>query len=245
MLGDGREGGFIKLYRRLESWPLWQAMSALQRMVWIELLLLANWRDREGWYGARRYVIRRGQLAHSEEAIAERAKVGRQVVRDTFTRLLVEGAITRERALPGNQAPWLTTIINYERFQGGDDDENPRSNQHGTNLEPAENQPGTPREEGKKARRDLTPLPPSSESVLDPVVDELVRDLQDRLRPDLWKRWFAPLRWRLADEAVVVVAPDGFHRDFFRDNYLGFVGEELARLGKPLRVELAAEEAAA
>lgn len=179
MAGDGREGGFIKLHRRVKSWPLWKAMSCAQRAVWIELLFSANWKDEEAWYGSRRYVVRRGQLAHSEAEIAKRAKVGRQVVRDTFVRLTAEGAVTREPAMAGTQVPWLTTIINYEKFQGSDEDENPQANQSRTSEEPARNQPGTPREEeeeeeeGKTAPGSASAPPPKPDPKPPPPTAEL------------------------------------------------------------------------
>lgn len=145
-----REGGFIKLHRRLRSWPLWRSMTANQRMVWIEILMLANWADDEFWYGTTRVTVKRGQLAHSEDAIAKGAKVGRQIVRDTIAKLIAEGAITREKTLQGNQSPHIITVVNYERFQGRDEDENPHTNQAGTREEPARNQRGTPREEDQE-----------------------------------------------------------------------------------------------
>jgi hypothetical protein len=174
---DGREGGFIKLYRRLESWPLWQAMTALQRMVWIQLLLSANWKDGEAWYGSRRYVVRRGQTSLSETEIARKAKVDRQVVRDAYAKLRAEGAISREEVRLNsetgpvqadqkkNQSPHITTIVNYESFQDYDDSENQSKNQSRTKKEPSENQARTLIEEGEEGEegKNLLLSPPPAE----------------------------------------------------------------------------------
>ena len=44
--------------------------------------------------------------------------------------------------------------------------------------------------------------------------------LRSRLRPDLYDRWFAPLRASAIDDGRLhVAAPDKFHRDFVDDNY--------------------------
>jgi chromosomal replication initiator protein len=50
--------------------------------------------------------------------------------------------------------------------------------------------------------------------------------LRSRLRPDLFERWFAPLRpGRLDGDRLEVSAPDKFHRDFVDDNYRSFFEE--------------------
>ncbi|GEJ57694.1 chromosomal replication initiator protein DnaA [Anaeromyxobacter diazotrophicus] len=50
--------------------------------------------------------------------------------------------------------------------------------------------------------------------------------LRSRLRPDLFERWFAPLRpGRLEGDRLEVSAPDKFHRDFVDDNYRSFFEE--------------------
>ena len=55
--------------------------------------------------------------------------------------------------------------------------------------------------------------------------------LRTRLRPDLFERWFAPLRpTRLDGDKLEVSAPDKFHRDFVDDNYGSFFHEFLPDL---------------
>jgi chromosomal replication initiator protein len=50
--------------------------------------------------------------------------------------------------------------------------------------------------------------------------------LRTRLRPDLFERWFAPLRATAIDgDRLEVSAPDKFHRDFVDDNYRSFFDE--------------------
>jgi chromosomal replication initiator protein len=62
--------------------------------------------------------------------------------------------------------------------------------------------------------------------------------LRTRLRPDLYHRWFAPLRGvQVEDDRFQVAAPDKFHRDFVEDNYRAWFEEFVVDvLGKPLRV---------
>ena len=62
--------------------------------------------------------------------------------------------------------------------------------------------------------------------------------LRARLRPDLYARWFEPLRPSAVDDGRLhVAAPDKFHRDFVDDNYRPWFEEFLpAVAGSPLRV---------
>jgi chromosomal replication initiator protein len=55
--------------------------------------------------------------------------------------------------------------------------------------------------------------------------------LRTRLRPDLFDRWFAPLRpGKLDGDRLEVSAPDKFHRDFVDDNYRSFFEEFVPEL---------------
>jgi chromosomal replication initiator protein len=62
--------------------------------------------------------------------------------------------------------------------------------------------------------------------------------LRSRLNPDLYGRWFAPLRLHdRAGDRIEIAAPDRFHRDFIDDNYRGWFEEFLPFvLGEKLKV---------
>jgi chromosomal replication initiator protein len=72
--------------------------------------------------------------------------------------------------------------------------------------------------------------------------EELWRRLDDflrsRLNPDLYGRWFAPLRLHdRAGDRIEIAAPDRFHRDFIDDNYRSWFEEFLPLvLGEKLKV---------
>ncbi len=68
--------------------------------------------------------------------------------------------------------------------------------------------------------------------------------LRSRLRPDLYDRWFAPLRAvALAAGRLQIAAPDKFHRDFVEDNYRAWFEEFVPGLaGEPMRIAFAVDE---
>jgi len=69
--------------------------------------------------------------------------------------------------------------------------------------------------------------------------------LRARLRPDLYARWFAPLRpVSFEDGRIQIAAPDRFHRDFIEDHYRAFFEEFLpGAVGGPLKIAFVVDEA--
>ncbi len=69
--------------------------------------------------------------------------------------------------------------------------------------------------------------------------------LRSRLRPDLYDRWFAPLRaLALEGGRLQIAAPDRFHRDFVEDNYRAWFEEFVPGLaGEPLRISFLVDDA--
>jgi chromosomal replication initiator protein len=72
-------------------------------------------------------------------------------------------------------------------------------------------------------------------------IDEYLRA---RLRPDLYARWFAPLRPLALDgEQLDIAAPTKFHRDFMDDNYRAWFEEFLpGLLGRKVSVRVLVDE---
>jgi chromosomal replication initiator protein len=70
--------------------------------------------------------------------------------------------------------------------------------------------------------------------------------LRSRLNPDLYGRWFAPLRLHArAGERIEIAAPDRFHRDFIDDNYRSWFEEFIPFVaGEKLKVAFVVDQAA-
>jgi chromosomal replication initiator protein len=79
----------------------------------------------------------------------------------------------------------------------------------------------------------------------DELWDRIQTHLRSRLKPDLFERWFAPLRAvRLDGDRLEVSAPDRFHRDWVDDHYSSFFDEFVPGLvGRKLQVAFAVLEA--
>jgi hypothetical protein len=154
MASDGREGGYIKAARQWESSPVTRSLSAEGEVVWLRLLFAANWKDSEVMLRTGLRTIKRGQALISEATLAQRARVGRQVVRTALRTLSLHGTITCEEVQPlGNPRARLITILNYDRFQGQDEE----PTQGSTAGQPAANQRPTRSEEVEEVKKEERP----------------------------------------------------------------------------------------
>ncbi len=85
----------------------------------------------------------------------------------------------------------------------------------------------------------------ASPQPLEPLWSRVDGFLRVRLRPDLYDRWFSPLRpLSLADGRLQIGAPDRFHRDFVEDNYRAWFEEFIPELaGQRLRIAFVVDDA--
>ncbi len=85
----------------------------------------------------------------------------------------------------------------------------------------------------------------SSASPIEEIWSRIDSFLRTRLRPDLYDRWFAPLRpISVGEGRLQIGAPDKFHRDFVEDNYRAWFEEFVPEvIGERLRIAFAVDDA--
>jgi DnaD/phage-associated family protein len=127
------ENGHIKLHRSLLNWEWYSDLNT--RVLFIHLLLVANWRP-ERWQGV---MVERGQRATSYASLANETGLSVQNVRTSLKRLISTGTIT---CAPYHKFT-VISIKNYEKYQNG--------NRQPTGGQQAVNTPLTTNEEGTKA----------------------------------------------------------------------------------------------
>ncbi len=110
------EEGWIKISRSIVKHWLWLDAQRLQW--WIDLIMMANWEDREWIDNTHRFTLHRGQLVASIVFLAKRWKKAKNTVGLFLRQLQDEGMI--ERKVLYRQTP-IITICNYEKYQCRDD----------------------------------------------------------------------------------------------------------------------------
>lgn len=105
--------GYIYLQRKIQDCWIWQNEVFSRGQAWIDLLLLAEWKDRKKRIGNDLVTVKRGSFHLSILILADRWKWSRNRVRRFLAILEEDGMITTERTPYGT----TVTIVKYEDYQ--------------------------------------------------------------------------------------------------------------------------------
>ena len=108
--------GYVYLQRKLLQSAIWQYNEPFdRRSAWVDLILRANYEDREVMAKNSVITVHRGQHLESVTHIAKRWKWSQNKVR-RFFRMLVDANMITTDGTPGGT---LITLINYDKMQHG------------------------------------------------------------------------------------------------------------------------------
>lgn len=105
--------GWIKLHRQLQECPMWYSERFSKGQAWVDLLLLANHKDKKILFNGEMIIIKRGQYLTSMVKLAEKWKWSRPTVVKFLNVLEKDKMITRS----SDNTKTLITIENYEIYQ--------------------------------------------------------------------------------------------------------------------------------
>lgn len=129
------EGGWIKLYRKIQDDALYKDLTAVQRDIMINILLMVNHQPSEWIFEGKKYTCQAGQLITSLKSIKEKCskEVSIQQVRTCLLKLEKYGFLTSKSTNKNR----LITIANWEVYQGDASDvtSNLTSNQQADNKQ--------------------------------------------------------------------------------------------------------------
>lgn len=113
------EKGWIKLHRQLQECPMWYAERFSKGQAWVDLLLLANHRDKKILFNGEIITIQRGQYLTSMVKLAEKWGWSRPTVVKFLNLLEKDMMITRS----SDNTKTLITIENYSVYQDSSEDD--------------------------------------------------------------------------------------------------------------------------
>jgi hypothetical protein len=158
-----REGGFIVIHRRVRSSRLYRSLTAEQKGVFLTLLLLANWREDAIFRSGNWHKVARGELAHTEETIADEAGCSRKVVRTTLAKMMADDTSAGGRG-PFIKTRWtgpasglglrILIICRYSEYQDVNDNVGPDLGTHRARVGPGLGPGGAPREQVQPEEQD-------------------------------------------------------------------------------------------
>lgn len=111
--------GWIKLHRKIIDNPIWNTGEPYDKVhAFIDLLLMANYEDKEIVAGVKTVVIRRGQVLTSKKKLAVKWGWSRDKVTRYICLLDNMGIATLDKTLSKTLNKTVLTIENYTKYQG-------------------------------------------------------------------------------------------------------------------------------
>ena len=107
------KNGFVSIHRKIQDNWLWSDKPFSKGQAWIDLLLLARWKDEKKLHRGKLYDRKRGEVNYSMTWLAERWGWSRNKVR-RFMRTLEEQHMVRVNATTNDTS---ITIENYSIYQ--------------------------------------------------------------------------------------------------------------------------------
>ena len=123
--------GYIKLHRQIAHNILWSDKPFSRGQAWIDLLIMANYKDNECMFDGSTVTVKAGQRITSLHKLSDRwgwsiGKVGR------FLDLLASEKMIQQKR---DTKKTLISIVNYGLYQNGDTPTEHRKNTDGTQKE--------------------------------------------------------------------------------------------------------------
>jgi hypothetical protein len=94
--------GYIKIFRKLHNSNMWASEPFSRPQAWVDLIMLANWKDGFIRVAGQRVDILRGQCGWSEIRLAERWKWSRDKTRTFLKELVNDKQITKKTQMSKN-----------------------------------------------------------------------------------------------------------------------------------------------
>lgn len=175
--------GWIKLYRKITENPLYFSEAFTRLQAWIDLLIIANHDESYIYIRGNKVEIKRGQIAKTQDTLAERWKWSRGKVLRFLDELQKSGQIVQQKS----KLITLISIVNYELYQCGSTTESTSNGTTNNTSDSTTDEPQTVQQKGQQIgqqtdvnknvkknnilsrKLDNIPSPPNGEEALMPA----------------------------------------------------------------------------
>lgn len=142
--------GWVKIHRDLLDNELWSDKPFTKGQAWVDLLLLANHKDKNVLIGSHTEMVERGSFITSELKLMERWGWGRKKVKLFLNFLESQKMIERN----ANNKRTAITIVNYGFYQDCDLENEQQKNIKGTAKEQRRDSTGTAKEHKQERKKE-------------------------------------------------------------------------------------------
>ena len=152
------DGGWIKLNRNIQESFIWNFEKPQYGLAWVDMLMLANYKDKQILFNGKLQTIKRGSFITSTVKLAERWHMNRRTVKSFLDVLASDGMITYECT----RHCTTVFIVNYSKYQGFadfNDDGTAQQDAQPTAQPTAHNIRKEEGQEGKEGKEDNSFMP--------------------------------------------------------------------------------------
>lgn len=119
-MADMDKGGWIKLNRSIWDNFIWSFDKPQYSLAWIDILLMANYKDKKILFDGKVEVVKQGSFVTSIVKLAERWNMNRRTVKHFLDVLQSDGMITYTSTKRCTTI-FVTKYLEYQGFAGSDD----------------------------------------------------------------------------------------------------------------------------
>lgn len=155
--------GYIKIYRQIREHWLWDEPQKLKW--WIDIIMLANYKDNKMLIGKKLKVIKRGSFHTSELKLASRWGVTRKTVSSFLTLLEKDKMIVTKRTAIGT----TIEVLNYNEYQDFSSDNgttNDTANDPTNDTSEDTTDDPLPIKEKKEKKKDILSVSPEAKEII-------------------------------------------------------------------------------
>lgn len=120
MIDERIPEGYILLARKIRKSPLWRSLKATHKVVMIEILLQAQFKDCEVVRNGEIIPLKRGQVATSYQQLVDDIgdkDITVKVVRNAINKLIKYGFLAKDETRAKAKKGLLLTVVNYDLYQ--------------------------------------------------------------------------------------------------------------------------------
>jgi DnaD/phage-associated family protein len=155
------EEGYILIARKIRRSAFWKSLKATHRVILLEILLQAQFRDGEVVRNGEILFLKRGQVATSYQQLVDDIgdkEITVKVARNAIEKFIKEGFLTKDEEKAKSKKGLLLTIVNYDLYQRPDNYKRLTENELRMNHDESKNEKlGS--EEGKAENSESTDIP--------------------------------------------------------------------------------------
>lgn len=124
--------GWVSVYREMTEGWLWEDKPFSKGQAWIDLIILANYKDNKVPLGDEIILVRRGSFITSEVKLMERWGWSKTKVRSFLVQLINDEKIMKIT----DRKKTTITLVNYDVYQNIETDKEPKKDQKRTDERP-------------------------------------------------------------------------------------------------------------